>query len=409
MKNLINGINAGPTFGYTVEGWNASVRRFFGPYVRRRSILTRYRESLRTELVNLAQIEPFLQFSQLLRRILRKYRAIIQADGLPAFRFMVDCLEGTWRADEHWMSLFLTCEPLMQSSRLHDRAIQMFTLLGGILERCYKPQLRVIHGFAARDRTGRFPSDIRERDFGKLLSFIPDAYSSQARILTEDPECRIPVNQWRNIAAHNAFTVTSGSTIQISFGRGTPRSEQITFTTLARVVEWAKRSLATARMANVIIYLEYLPELKKIGLPDVQLRLESRLVTICHNLKIVGFENTTYGEDGDTFVLSLRDRFGRTPLDAIIHASQALDQISDALEGDPTTRHRFRCAMIRLVDAMGRAVARASIKIEDAAAWTQGRLSQSELVKRTTFDFADWVQARKGPPGSVVQPQQRRN
>lgn len=323
---------------------------------------------------------------------------MIRADRAAALRFMVECFEGTCRADEHWMSLFITQEPLGQNSRLHDHTFQTFSLLDSILEGCYKLHLRVIFGFAARDRTGRFPSDIAERDFGKLVSFITDAYSTEARLLIDDPEHHIPINQWRNIAAHKSFAIVSGNTIEVRFGRGTPKWKHITAASLVRVVEWAKRCLATARMANVILYLEYLRELKVIGLPDVPLRLESYLVTLCHNLSIVGFECATYVEEGDAFILSLRDRLGRAATNAIIHASQVLDRLSTALEDDPTTRHRFERTMIRLVDPNGRSVASASIKIEDAIAWTQGKLSMKKRLQRTIFRFADSVRARNDRP-----------
>ena len=142
------------------------------------------------------------------------------------------------------------------------------------------------------------------------------------------------------------------------------------------------------RLANVIAYSEYMPELKRIGLPDVPLRLESSLVTIYHNLSIVGFECKGYSEEFDAFVLSVRDRLGRAIRESAIHASQVLDQISAALADDATTRHRFKLSVIRLLDEYGTAVASASIKIEDAVASFQGNLSLKERVERTTFEFS---------------------
>ena len=399
MKKLIDAINFAPGFGHTVDDWNGAVKQHFGPYVRRRSILTRNRESFRAELINLAGIEAVPEFSQLLVGILRTYRANIRIDKAAAFQFMVQCFEGTWRSDEHWMSLFMTHEPREPSCRLHDYTFRTFALLDSLLEGCYKLNLRVAFGFAARAQTGKFPSDIHERDFGKLVEFITGTYSSEARLLIEDPECHLPVNQWRNVAAHKSFSVINGSTIEISFGRGTPKSRRITVDALDRVVEWAKQCLATVRMANVIIFLEYMPELKTIGLPDVPLRLESCLVRLCHNLGVVGFKCTRYGEEGDVFALSVQDRLSRTPVSAILHASQVLDQVSAALEDDPTTRHQFKRAAIRLVDPNGIHIASALIKLEDALAWIQGRLSLKERVKRTTFEFEDQLQLRRDLAG----------
>ena len=404
MEKLIHGIGHTPALGRTVEERNSAVKQLFGPYVRRKSILRRDRESFRTELVNLAEIEAVPDYSDLLRRILRKYRSIIRADHDAALEFLVRCFESTSRADEHWMSLFMTLHPIAQNSRLYDQVFQKFAILESILEGCYKLQLRVVFGFAARDRTGQFPSDVVGRDFGNLLSFIAEAYSSRAHLLIEDPEYGIPVNQWRNIAAHKTFTITSGDAIEIRYGRSTPRSEYIDVITLDQIINWAKRCLATARMANVIIFLEYMTELRTIGLPTVPLRLESYLVTLCHNLAIVGLECTGYTEERDVFVLSLRDRLGRTFRDAIIHASQVLDQISAALEDDPTTRHRFQSSVVRLLDGQGKCVASALIKVDDTIASVEGKLSLKERLERTRFDFTQQTQrpeasASPAPPG----------
>jgi hypothetical protein len=388
VEKLLRGISSAPAFGRTVEEWNSAVRQLFGPYVRRKSILGRDRESFQSELVNLAEIEAVPDYSDLLRRILRKYRSIIRADHDAALDFLVRCFESTSRADEHWMSLFMTQPLIAQSSRLYDRVFQKFAILESILEGCYKLQLRVVFGFAARDRTGQFPSDIGGRDFGTLLSFIAEAYSSRAHLLIDDPVYGIPVNQWRNIAAHKTFTIISGDAIEIRYGRSTPRSQYIGLTTLDQIINWAKRCLATARIANMIIFLEYMTELRTIGLPTVPLRLESYLVTLCHNLAIVGMECTGYAEEHDAFVLSLRDGLGRAFRDAIIHASQVLDQISAVLEADPTTRGRFQSSVVRLLDERGACLASALIKVDDAIAFTDGKLSLKNRLERTKFDFS---------------------
>jgi len=388
MNRLTEAINKAHAFGQTVEEWDAVVGERFAPYVSRKSILSRDRESFRSELLNLNDVEAVPKYADLLRRIVRKYRRNIRADQAAALRFMANGFEGTCRADEHWMSLFMTHNPVLQSSSLYDQVFQRFGLLESILEGSYKLYLRIIYGFAARDCSGQFPSDVGQRDLGNLLSPIPQAYTSRAHLLIEDPEHGIQVSQWRNIAAHKSFTVTSENEVEVTFGRSTLTSKRIDFAALGRVLDWAKHCLATVRLANVIAYSEYMPELKRIGLPDVPLRLESSLVTIYHNLSIVGFECKGYSEEFDAFVLSVRDRLGRAIRESAIHASQVLDQISAALADDATTRHRFKLSVIRLLDEYGTAVASASIKIEDAVASFQGNLSLKERVERTTFEFS---------------------
>ncbi|MGE5487479.1 MAG: hypothetical protein ACM3ZB_06635 [bacterium] len=409
MKKLFAAISRVSSDLYGVGGWDAAVRQRFGPYLLRKSILKRERESLHSELVNLDRVEAFPDQASLLLLVLRKYRATIRADKKVALNFLIECFEGCLRADERWMGLFISHDPLPVEAPLHDRASQAFAVLDTILEGCYKPHLRVLFGFAQRDQTGQFPPHIAKRDFGKLLSFISDAYSSRARFLLEDAEHGISVNQWRNVAAHRSFVVQGQDAIGIQYGRDTVVSKTIPFAGLIRVVDWAVRCVGITRMANVITYLEYMADLKESGLTDdrVSLRLESGLVGLCHNLRLVGFAPTSFSVGSDLFVLDLIDCLNRTPQEAIIHGSQALDQIAVILECDPTKAHRVERIAVRLVDSAGQRVAQATIALADALGYTQRKLSLKQRISRTTFEFADWLRSVHGASPAVPAP--RRN
>jgi hypothetical protein len=276
-------------------------------------------------------------------------------------------------------------------------------VLDGVLEGSYKPHLRVLSGFAEKDQTGHFPLDITQRDFGSLFSFLPNAYSARAQFLIQDSEHSITVNQWRNIAAHRSFAVRTRSTIDIEYGRNRKLVKRITLASLVRAVDWAVRCVYIARMANLIIYLEYLPQLKESGLSDdVWIRLESGMVGLCHNLRLVGFEPNAYGGEGDVFVLSLTDRLNRETRNAIIHASQALDQISTILECDPTKVHRFKRVAVRLLDSTGAYLAQASVALADAIAFTLRTISMTQLIERTSFHFSGGTPVDQKPSSTAA-------
>ena len=79
MKKLIDGINKGHVpKDYTVEDWNGAIRIFFGPYFRRKSLLTSQRELLRTELVNLAKIQPYREYTELLKWLLKYIARLLE-------------------------------------------------------------------------------------------------------------------------------------------------------------------------------------------------------------------------------------------------------------------------------------------------------------------------------------------
>jgi hypothetical protein len=389
LKKLVDAINLAAVPEAGIEDWDGAVRKHLGPYVRRKSIFSRDRELLRAELLNLAKIEPFSECTTALRIILGKYRAAIRAQPAASLGFLANRFEEIARADEHWMNLFMSQEPIPEHSRPHDHAFRIFTMLDSILEGCYKLHLRVVFGFASHSQTGHFPADAGSADFGQLCSPIEAAYSWKARFLVEDPANKIAANQWRNIAAHKSFMVVSESALEVRFGKGSVKTQLIAFSALGDLVEWARRCLDTTRLANVIICLEYLKELKDIGIPDTPIRLESFLTMLCHNLGIVGLECRAFDEEQESLVVTVQDRLGRNFVAAIIHASQVLDQISTAVEQDRSTAQRLKRAEIRLVDLDGKYIASASIRIEDALDWSLGKLTMKERLAKTQFDFAD--------------------
>jgi hypothetical protein len=292
-------------------------------------------------------------------------------------------------AEERWLTLVLTHRPVGRAFSLRDRAASLFAVLDEMLEGCYKPHLRILHGFATKLQTGTFPIHVLSRDLGQLTDHIVQAFSKKARVLIEDPEHAMPVNQWRNVAAHKTYVVKTRSTLELRYGRPKQTVRRISMASLRRTVHWAHQIIATARLASTIIYLEYMKELKGAGLTQPSLRLESRLVGLCHNLSLVGFQAVNYEGEKDGFVLTLRDVHNREPVDALIHASQALDQLSVGVEYDPVLRPKYKRVSVRLVSKANKTLGQATLQVADGIAYLKKELSQHDLVARTEFRFSD--------------------
>lgn len=387
---ILDWINRAPVDGYTPDDWNAAVRLYFGPFIRRKSVLHEYREVLRTELVNLAKILPFSAYTELLGVIARQHRRMLYQDRAGSLEFLRDQFEDVGRSSQRWMSLFLTRPPLAPTASLYDRAQRIFDDIDGILEGAYKPQLRVACGFCTRERKGFFPTDIGQRDLGLLDANMVEVMGSRAALLIRDPEHGISMNQWRNIAAHKSFEVRTSRSIEIGWGRKVLRTKRITFASLRRVLHWTARCYTTVHLANLITYLEFMNELGRLGLAQPTLRLESSLTGLCHNLHVVGFECRSWEGRKRRFVLSLRNRLPRPISTAVIHASQALDSLSMALESDPLQHDRFDHVAVELLDTDDTVIGSAEVRVTDAIAATKREISQREFVARIRFDFADW-------------------
>lgn len=386
---LLRAVTRTASATYTLNDWNQAVAANFGPLIRRKSLLRRQREILRTELINLARVSSSPLHIRLLKFILRRYRRAIRTAPSESISFLIECFADVVIADERWLTLSLTHRPIGRAFSLRERVANVFGVFESLLEGCYKPHLRILHGFASKLQTGAFPSNILLRDFGQLADHVLHTYSKGARVLLEDPEHAIPVNQWRNIGAHKTFAVKTRRTLELRYGHARQTVRRISLASLRRTAQWGQQVTATARMASTIIYLEYMKELREAGLDDPPLRLESRLVGLCHNLSLVGFQAVTYGGERDCFVLTLRDTRSREPVDALIHASQALDQLSMGIENDSVLHTHYKRVAVRLVSKVSKLLGQATLQVADGIAYVGGTLSQRDLVARTEFRFSD--------------------
>jgi hypothetical protein len=395
VQKLLTGIDRfGGIPGYSVDDWNSAVVSMFGPYVRRRSVLRRRRELLRSELINLAKIQAAPNGPALLSTLVRAYRRAIYVDRDASLGFLVDHFVDMGRSDQNWITLAVTHEPLSCAYGLTERAAQKFAILDTVLEGCYKQHAVIAVGFGEWKRGKSIPADIGTRDFGNVLSLLVPAYGRCAERLVRDPFYGIEFNQWRNVAAHKSFRVVTRSTIELVYGRRR-QVKRITYAALERVLRSAVEALSIVRMASTLVYIEFMPDLCAIGLPRPTIALESQMVGLCHNLFVVGFKCLHYGGEGKSFVLELEDRLDREPLESVIHASQILDQIGVALEFDPTRSSRYTTVAIRVLDQTGVYAGGASISLDDVLAAAKGALSQKERLARTTFDFADRIRLRR--------------
>jgi hypothetical protein len=397
MSKLLQGIQATRIAPKPdVSDWSAAVRREFGPFIRRKSILSKYPEILRTELVNLRKIAGCPECMRQLRRLVRLYRRELTGHHASAIQQLIALFPGTIAADGNWMSLFMRGEESPFDS-VHDEVYEQFDRLDSILEGCHKHHFRVLYSFAVHRTSSTFPADVAARDYGALVATLPQWARAGFRYLCEDPEHSIAVNQWRNVAAHKSFTIRSCRTLDVTYGRPpNQRTKRITTASLRRALDWSMKALNTLRLASVIVYLEYMGDLHATGLPECRLRLDSWLVHIFQNLRLVGFHGVAHDLNRNVFTVDLFDAKGRPVRDAAIHASQILDQMSVAVDSDPSVGRRPTRVRVRLVNGEGAVVATASVKTANALAHSEGKLTLQQYVDSVDFTSTDIVRTERG-------------
>lgn len=396
MKKLIDEINKwNSPNDFTVEEWNESVKIFFGPYFRRKSLLIVEREILRTELINLIKIYPHSGYTDLLKSLLKMYRSVIRKYPNESYDYLSLLFNDIGAADEKWMSAAITYTPLPKQASLSDQIYQKFDLFDAILEGSYKLHFRLVYGFALKYTGNPFPYNVRSLDFGAMISNFPTSLASNFNTLLEDPEHNIKTSQWRNISAHKNFTIKSSRTFEIEYGKTTRHFKTLTQRSLERTINWVILAITSMRLCNTIIYIEYMPELKALGLPDPTLKFESMITILCHNLGTVGFKCVSYGDSKGEFTLSLQDNLNRPVKNAIIHASQALDQLSLFISRSLAHRAKIKRTAIRLVDQGFNELASATVEIDTALAYVNKKIRMKKYVSQVNFIIADLVDSKE--------------
>jgi hypothetical protein len=365
---------------YSRSDWHDATWQMFRPFFRRPTRLKANLDAFHVELRNLGRVALHHEYIELMKWNLKIYRRVIRSDRVRAYQMLIESFDNMAKSDERWLNMFETSAPLARDAPMQDRVYQLFNTIDGVSEGCYKPQLQIAFAFAVRACGGGWPANVRALDFGRLVANYPLSLKPQARLLLEDPDIHIPVNQWRNIAAHRDFKVIGPRTIQVSYGTTTRQTRQFSIARLRRVWHWLLRAHAATRLTNTIIYIEHMRELYGAGLRASEHRLSATLLGICHDMATVGFECIEAFKTKRIFTLLVRDRQGRSPKEALIHASQMLDQLSVGLILDPTTQKSIEKATIGLVLADGSRFGTATVSVKIADAHSLGQITLDEYM-----------------------------
>ncbi|MGV3582628.1 MAG: hypothetical protein ACO1N8_09995 [Methylophilus sp.] len=381
MQKLINSFkkNQVPK-EFTREDWCAATRLMFSPYIHRQRQLDKNIDLFHIELRNLARIALFPDYTDLLSWCLRLHRRALRRNRQLAYIEYIKLFDNMQISDSRWLNIFQTTTPLETGAAAQDQAYQLFSTIDDVAEGCFKPQLQILFSIAQMDLENICPVNITSMDFGALVNAFPQSLRNQVPWLLADPDLLIPINQWRNIAAHKNFNLVGPRTIEVTYGKSTIRSERLGIHRLRKVWQWLLKVHTAVRLANTIIYIEHMQELYALGLPKVNIRFSARLSYIVHQLSTVGFESTGWVKIKRDGVLSVRDRLQRQPKEALIHASQMLDQLSVGILLDATTKNRMDRVGISLVMPDGTCFGTALISVKVADAYSLRKIDLNEYM-----------------------------
>lgn len=374
---------------FSVEDWNALVKLKLGKYFTDDSIFEENKEILRTEIINYIKFCTKEEYFKLFEWTFNISKDCILLDRQKSIKILADSFDDISNTDMKWMTNVLI-QPESSSFSERDKISYYFKAIDETLEGVFKPRLKLLDKLI-NFKLNQVIVDNSSIDFGKLIREFPFQAKSYISLFLEDPLFSIPTNQWRNIAAHKSFTINTDN-IVVEYGRGNIHTKAISYSDFYKIVQWTQDIYRIIRLAQVLTDLNYIREIVNVlgGTENMNIRFESSLLHIIHNMQIVGFEFVSNKEENGTFCLNVKGKLNHDVASSLIHASQCLDQLSHAIYNDKFIRDSFQKTKISIVENDGNILASATIPIEIALKRAQGELTLDEYLSKMEFDIKNY-------------------
>lgn len=378
------------TTEFSVEDWNALIRLKLRKYFLSDSIFEKNKELLRTEVINYIRFCTKLEYFKLFEWTYDLYKDCLNMDKQNTIQILANSFDEASNTDMKWITNVLT-QPDSASFAERDKISYYFKIIDETLEGAFKPRFKLLDKLA-NFKLSQNIIDNSNFEFGKLIRDFPSMFHSDARLFLEDPLFSISTNQWRNIAAHKSFTINKED-ITIEYGRGNIQSRTISYEEFYKVVHWTQDIYRVIRLGQVFTDLNYIKEIvNEIGGTDnMNIRFESSLLHIIHNMQIVGFEFVSNEEQYEVFCLNVKGKLNHDVKSSLIHASQCLDQLSCAIYDDKFVRDNFKKTRISIVNDSREILASATISIETALKKAKGELTLDEYLWQMHFDLKNYA------------------
>lgn len=377
------------TTDFSVEDWNALLKLKLGKYFLNESILEKNKEILRTEIINYIRFCTKPEYFKLFEWTFDLYKDCIVSDKQKIIKVLADAFEDISNTDMKWMTSVLT-QPDEKEFSERDKITYYFKVIDEILEGAFKPRFKLLDKLVNYKLHGNIP-DNSGSDFGKVIRDFPSQVKSDAILFLEDPIFSISTNQWRNIAAHKSFTINKND-IVVEYGGNTIQSLTMSYDNFYKIVHWTQDIYRVIRFGQVMTDLNYIEEIvtELGGTENMNIRFESSLLHIIHNMQIVGFEFVSNEEQEETFCLNVKRKIDHDVKSSLIHASQCLDQLSCAIYDDKFVKDNFKRTRISIVDENRNTLASATISVEVAVKKAKGELTLDEYLSKMEFHIKNY-------------------
>jgi len=375
---------------FSVEDWNVLLKQKLGKYFSDESILEKNKEILRTEIVNYIPLCTKPEYFKLFEWTFDLYKNCIGSDKQRIIKVLADSFDDISNTDMKWMTNVLT-QPDENEFSERDKISYYFKVIDETLEGAFKPRFKLLDRLVNYKLHGEIP-DNSGADFGKVIRDFPNQVKSDTILFLEDPIFSISTNQWRNIAAHKSFTINKND-ILVEYGRNSIQALTLSYDDFYKIVHWTQDIYRVIRFGQVLTDLNYIEEIvaELGGTENMNIRFESSLLHIIHNMQIVGFEFVSNEEQGEIFCLNVKGKIDHDVKSSLIHASQCLDQLSCAIYDDKFVKENFKKTKISIVDDNRNTLASATISIKVAVNKAKGKLTLDEYLSKMEFNLKNYA------------------
>lgn len=364
---------------YSVEDWNDLIKLKLGKYFISDTVFEKNKEVLRTELINYIGISEKPVYFKLFEWTYDLYADCFKIDKQKTIKIFSDSFQDISNTDMKWMTSVLT-QPDYEQFSERDKISYYFKVIDETLESVFKPRLKLLDKLI-RLKLGQTVIDNSNFDFGRIIREFPNEFQNEINLFLKDPIFSISTNQWRNIGAHKSFVIKKDS-VEVKYGRANAQSKSMSVEEFHKITHWTQDIYRTIRLGQVFTDLNYIEEIvtELGGTESLNVRFESALLHITHNMQIVGFEFVSTEELSDTFCLNVKGKVNHDLKSSLIHASQCLDRLSCALYDDEFTKENFKNTRVSILDDELNKLASATIPIEIALKKVKSEISLEEYL-----------------------------
>ncbi|MCK9337084.1 MAG: hypothetical protein M0P43_04540 [Arcobacteraceae bacterium] len=372
----------------TIDDYNQVTKEVFFKYFKDESTFIKNNELLRTELVNyikyITKNEKSEKLFEKIFKIFKIFNDAILKDKSNVIKELTSNLLTISKTDSLYLAYYIRQPKDISSYSQRELAEYYFDVIGYTLESCYKPRIELFYKMYKFNQNGIF-ENLTSKTFGDILNLI-DNFDE----LTKDTIFNIVFSQWRNIAEHKDFDITKDN-IQVRYGQVNNRKNEImSHSQLKEIAFYINHVYNVLRLAEVLTYLNYIDEImasdetKNI---KFDIRTESSLLHIIHNLQTVGFKFHSFDDKSNIFTLNLYMKLNNDIQESIIHASQLFTKIAIAIDNDDFQQDRFNKLKINILDKNDFIVANAITDLQSCIDFSFSKIDMNELIENIKFQI----------------------